>query len=230
LLHKPVAKLEIAGDIDERVMNFLEVLRTRTAELVQALQLTPWHEGEFRRCLEAADDALEDARRFFVTCWSSIKGGPTPGPTDFRWQKTMTRRSSAVSDVARLSHPYVAAARLANVQFLVRDALEIIESVCGTGCLIYFDPPYVTVTRTRRQNGYRHEFSEAQHIAAAELLLAHNGPVVVSGYASTLYESLYERRGWQRVERQQATNSGGRATECLWLSPLTVEQLSLSYE
>lgn len=219
LLRKPMAKLEVANDIDARVMNFFEVLHTRTDELVYALDLTPWHEAEFWRCLQLSADALEDARRFFFTSWASVKGGPISGASDFRWQKKQTRRSAAVKDTDDLSHLFAAAKRLKNVQFLCRDGLSVIEKMRGTGALIYFDPPYLVRTRTRKTGGYMYEPSEEWHAAAAELLRVHNGPVLVAGYRSALYHDLYEVHGWTRVERVQQTNSGGSAVECLWLSP-----------
>ena len=221
LLHKPAAKLEIANDLDGRVINFFQVLRARPGELVEAINLTPWHEGEYRAALAVADDPLEDARRFFLTCWASVRGGPAAGPGDFRWQKKLTRRSAAVRDVANLGHLLQAAARLKNVQFLQRDALDVIGRMAGTGALIYFDPPYLASTRVNRR-GYRHEPAAAWHVEAADLLRAHGGPVIVAGYRSALYEGLYEAHGWQRVERRQGTNSGGSAVECLWLSPAAV--------
>jgi DNA adenine methylase len=220
LLRKPPCKLEIANDRDGRVVNFFAVLRERPDELLALLALTPWHETEYRHCLPEAADPLEDARRFFFVCWAGVKGGPNPGPADFRWQKTNTRRSAAVKDTADLTHLLAAAERLKNVQFLSRDALEVIDKMRGTGALIYFDPPYLAETRTRRNGGYRYEPAAGWHIAAAERLRAHDGPVVVAGYASALYADLFEAKGWSRVEREQRTNSGGTAVECLWLSPL----------
>lgn len=227
LLRKPPAKLEIAGDIDGRVMCFFRVLRERPAQLVEALRLTPWHEGEYRLCLEPATDELEEARRLFFSSWASVRGGPAPGRSDFRWQKTQTRRSAAVRDIAELEHLYAAAERLRNVQFLQRDGLELVAKMRGTGALLYCDPPYVPETRTR-QNGYRHEPGREWHRDLAALLLQHEGPVVLAGYASGLYEELYEARSWARLERRQSTNSGGHATECLWLSPETQRLLAAS--
>ena len=222
LLQKPAAKLEVANDSDGRVVNFFEVLRTRPDELIGAINLTPWHEGDYRRALAVAADPLEDARRFFLTCWASVRGGPAARPGDFRWQKKNTRRSAAVRDVADLSHLLQAADRLKRVQFLQRDALDVIGRMRGTGALIYFDPPYLASTR-RERRGYRHEPAAAWHVEAADLLRAHEGPAIVAGYRSALYAEGYEAHGWQRVERRQGTNSGGSAVECLWLSPALVE-------
>ena len=219
LFRKPLSKLETVNDIDGRIVSFFEILRTQPHELIQAILLTPWAEEEFQICIhEEEQDPLEDARRVFFSSWASVRGGPNIGPADFRWQKKLTRRSSAVSDIARLGHLYQAAARLKNVQILNRDALEVIDKHAGTGALIYFDPPYLQSKRSNVR-GYRFEVNETWHVAAAELLRKHNGPVVISGYRSELYKYLYEANGWRRVEKQQRTNSGGSAMECLWLSP-----------
>ena len=84
LLRKPPSKLEIANDLDGRVMAFFQVLRERPAELVEALRLTPWHEGEYLESLEPATDLLEEARRFFLSSWASVRGGPYPRPENLR--------------------------------------------------------------------------------------------------------------------------------------------------
>ena len=208
--------LPVVGD----VVNFFRVLRDRTPDLLQALAYTPWAEDEYRLCLEPSDDPLEEARRFFLACWASVRGGPCPGPGDFRWQKRLTRRSAAADDVIRLDHLSAVARRLKHVQILNRDALRLLDVVLEadeTGdCLIYFDPPYVHATRANRR-GYRHEVDDAWHAAAAELLRRARGPVVVSGYPSPLYAGLYEAHGWARHERAFGTNSGGRRVEAVWV-------------
>jgi len=139
LLRKPASKLEIANDIDGRVVNFFDILRAQPEELAHAIHLTPWHEAEYRRSLTPSLDPLEDAWRFFFTAWASVKGGPIPGSSDFRWQKVDARYSAAVKDTANLSHLLAAADRLKNVQFLCRDGLSVITKMAGTGALIYFD-------------------------------------------------------------------------------------------
>lgn len=220
LLRKPPCRLETLNDRDGRVVNFFRVLRGQTADLLQALAGTPWAEDEYRHCLATSDDPLEDARRFFLVCWASVRGGPRPGPGDFRWQKRLTRRSAAADDIIRLDHLSAIAQRLKHVQILNRDALQLIDIVLEADpagdYLIYFDPPYVHATRANRR-GYRHEVDDAWHTAAAALLRRARGPVVVSGYPSPLYAELYEAYGWARHERGFVTNSGGRRVECVWV-------------
>ena len=224
LLRKQPSKLEIANDIDGRLMAFFRVLRERPDELIQAIRLSPWHEGEYLLNLERADEELEEARRFFLSCWASIQGGPAPGPADFRWQKKETRRSPAPQDIIRLEHLLQAAERLKRVQFLQRDGLDLIRKMRATGALLYVDAPYLAETR-KRLDGYRHEAGDREwHEELATLLLQHEGPALIAGYRSSLYEQLYEQAGWSRVEREQQANSGKRAIECLWLSPILQSQ------
>ena len=66
--------------------------------------------------------------------------------------------------------------------------------------------------------------TEEWHAAAAGLLRAHAGPVLVSGYASELYADLYEAHGWRRVDRAFQANSGSTRVESLWIS-LTAQAL-----
>jgi len=67
--------------------------------------------------------------------------------------------------------------------------------------------------------------SNDDHREFAELLYALKGFVVLSGYPSKIYEDLFESKGWQRVDREARVLGGGKKTECLWLSPRTVEAL-----
>lgn len=221
LLRKDRAKLEVVNDLDNRVINFFTMLREKPAELAEALQLTPWHQTEFYLALIPDTDPFEDARRFAFACWASVAGGPKPRLNDFRWQKTETRRSPASADIPKTEHLTAIAKRLRHVQFLCQDATSVIRKMRGSQAVIYFDPPYLATTR-RNTTAYRIEPDDAWHVAAAGLLRQHDGPVIISGYASELYAAIYEQHGFKRIDRRQRTNSGGVATESLWLSPLAM--------
>jgi len=93
LFNKPAVKLESINDIGGRMVTFFQVVRANPDDLIHRIRLTPWAEAEFKICLRPSKDKLEDARRFFFSCWASIKGEPNPSPADFRWQKKLTWRS-----------------------------------------------------------------------------------------------------------------------------------------
>ena len=226
LLRKPPSKLETVNDLDGRTINFFRVLRECPDDLVRAIRLTPWAEDEFRLSREIADDPREDARRFFVHCWTSMQGGPT-NRTGFRIQRTSAARGTTPpQDIINIDHLYVVAERLKRVQILSRDARDVIELFRRKpDCLIYCDPPYLRETRASK-TGYVHDSDPQLHTDIAALLCAEDTECLaaISGYASGLYTELYEARGWLRHDRTARVNGdrrvgGNTRVESLWVSP-----------
>jgi DNA adenine methylase len=80
--------------------------------------------------------------------------------------------------------------------------------------LVYVDPPYLGETRDAGPD-YRHEFTEADHIALAKVLRETKGKVVVSGYESELYNDLYH--DWQVFKCKTTSVSNQERTEVLWV-------------
>lgn len=226
LLQKPPVKLETANDLDGRVVNFFQILRDQPDELLRLLHLTPWAETEYRQSHQSSQNPLEEARRFFCHCWMSIQGGPFAGKSGFRFQKTINGRyTTPASDISNLEHLYAVADRLKNVQWLQRDALDVIALYAKTDeALLYIDPPYLETTRTQK-NGYHYETSPALHQALFDTLQEVRGLCVISGYQDIAYTDLYEQAGWQRVDRPALAQNGGKRVESLWLSPLTLKAL-----
>jgi DNA adenine methylase len=74
-----------------------------------------------------------------------------------------------------------------------KDALELLPMWDSPGTVFYADPPYLPDTR-RAKSVYKHEMTEDQHVALAKALNQVKGSVLVSGYASSLYDDLYA--GW----------------------------------
>jgi DNA adenine methylase len=114
-----------------------------------------------------------------------------------------------------------AAARLAHVSLECRDALDVIRDYGKHDeVLIYADPPYLGSTRTSRQ--YLVEMShDAEHQALAEVLHECKATVVLSGYASPLYDDLYADWHQRSVETYtgQGNHTGGgdsTRTEVFW--------------
>ena len=80
--------------------------------------------------------------------------------------------------------------------------------------LVYSDPPYLLHTRTSGRR-YRHDYEERDHIELVELLKTLPCHVILSGYASSLYDGLLS--GWNNIELQ-VMNQGGVRTEKLWFN------------
>lgn len=99
--------------------------------------------------------------------------------------------------------------------FIEADAIDFLEPSSFQGNeLIYCDPPYLPQTR-RRQNVYRFDYTEGDHVVLLNRLLALPCFVVISGYQSELYDNLLS--GWNSFQFPAKTHQGVR-TEWVWFN------------
>lgn len=223
LLRKQPAKFEIYNDVAEDVVNFFRVLRDREEELRRSLSLTPFSRLEFSLALEATDDPLERARRFYVRSWQGWSGStqkPYDGwklqPRDWHKQNTEIDRRWL-----NLDHLLPIADRLRRVQIECRPAGKVIAQCDSAETLFYVDPPYPHTTRSRRWRGiaYQHELSDDDHVHLLNQLLKVEGFVVLSCYESGFYSHTLEGAGWRKVSKSTNTLRGTACVEHLWLNP-----------
>lgn len=168
--------------------------------------------------LSKVDDELEVARRVWSRLTQGRMGKMDGGPSNWRYRVDTSVgpiQSYLDRGVDRL-HP--AAKRLRRVSIENLPALEIIDKYGGSGdvCL-YIDPPYLGDTRDN-DAVYRYEMATPEeHAELAAALSNVEASVVVSGYRSELYDSLYE--GWYTEEWATSTTQGGKGKatcEVLW--------------
>ncbi len=224
LLRKEPSKIEVYNDLDKQVVNFWKVMRDRTtcAELARAVDFTPFAREEFEASYEPSDDPVEAARRFVVRCFF---GFGTAGSVDVRdsngFRSCDLRRSStynrdwngAPEAIVRAGNRFKDCT-IENLDFRI-----LIPKFDSETTFYYVDPPYLMETRQAGGKGYVHELSKECHRQLAWMLKAVKGKVMISGYPSSLYESLYD--GWQRREKKVAA-AGQRGavsrTEVLWMN------------
>lgn len=215
LLAKPRSIAETVNDLDGRLVAFWRVLRDNPERLAEVAGLTPHSRAEYETATQELSDELsvENARRVWVvlTQGRSHSLAPTGWWTRKRGQ-SFTPSAYIKRYAARMPE---AAERLNGVSIESRDALEVIsdygteESVC-----IYADPPYLGSTRAKN---YAHELlDDGAHHAFAEVCHSVRARLLISGYASPLYEQLFE--GWSRLEVAAPTALSGDTTrtEVLW--------------
>jgi DNA adenine methylase len=221
LLAKPPVRMETVNDLDGDLMAFWDVLRNRPADLARACQLTPHSRAEYKRCREnpGADSDLERARRVWVLLTQG-RGGTLGSLTG--WRHFVAPRGSSIGMPGYLDG-YVermaaAAGRLHAVSLECMPALDLIAKYGrDPEVLLYVDPPYLGSTRAVL---YRHEMkTEVEHRDLAQALHACQAAIVLSGYASPLYdEDLYA--DWYRLHLPTMTGNGRDGakdrTEVLW--------------
>jgi DNA adenine methylase len=223
LLRKRPSQVEIYNDIDERVVNFFRMARSRTSELSTQLLLTPYARSEAITCRERSPDPLEDARRSCVLSWQLFGGGQGQWHTAFRIQRgSSPNNTTGIWQRLPLQLPDVAK-RLRRVQIENLPALDCIARYDAPDTLFYLDPPYLQVTRSKwRKSAYRHEMADPDHIQLADLLHSIEGMALLSGYPSELYDGLYP--DWQRIDTEARTDRGKTVVESLWISPAAQAQ------
>lgn len=213
---KSPSAIEVLNDLNGDVVNFFDILRSQTDELVRAIDLTPVSRREYLRSFEACTDPLERARRFYIRSWQGFRGGGTHDPAGWRFRVDDVERS-ATREWSRLDGLILGAHRLKDAQLECDTALAVIERCDTPQTLFYVDPPYVIKARSRKDKRYVHEMTDSEHRQLAEVLHHVQGMVLLSGYKSELYLELYA--DWHFSTKSATTNGNSVALEYLWCSP-----------
>ena len=226
LLRKPRAYSEVYNDLDDEVVNLFRVLRDPEAgpRLVEALRLTPFARAEFEESYVPAEEPVERARRLVVRSYMGhgADGVTSPYRTGFR-SNALKRGSTPQRDWE--NYPEALGRTIARLREVIvenRDALEVMAKHDSQDTLHYVDPPYVWETRSRidrKPDGgnYRHELTDAQHVELLKSLRDLRGMVVLSGYATEMYDGMLA--DWRRIEREAHADGGRDRTEVLWINP-----------
>lgn len=217
---KPPSKIETINDLDGEIVNLFRVIREQPEALERAVALTPYSREEYERSWErhkAGDvtDPVELARLTLIRYWQShgscsyYKGG---------WKNDRAGRERAYAAQYWTKLPaWIAGAvdRLKDAQIEHGPAVDVIRRFACPDVLIYADPPYLG--STRKQKMYSVEMAEeAQHKELLGALLAHPGPVILSGYDNELYNDTL--KGWDKLHHKAQSECGGARTETLWLN------------
>lgn len=217
LLAKPVSRFETVNDLYGELMTFWRILRDRPVDLARVCALTPHSRAEYAAAEDLSGDELEVARRVWVRL-SQSRSGLLGRKTGWRFYVDPGGSSSSMPDylVGYVGRIAAAAERLHSVSLECRPALKVIDAYGRSAevCL-YVDPPYLGSTRTGAH--YAHEMrADAEHLELLEVLRACNASVVLSGYASELYDGALP--GWSRVEIPSFNGnaSSGARTEIVW--------------
>lgn len=211
---KAPSRFEIINDVDSDVVNFFQVLRDRPDDLEAVCALTPHARTEFDAADLTADvNDLERARRFWVRINQSF--AKTHGDRT-GWSITTARTQSVPGSIlSRIGRFAWVADRLMGATIECCDGAELIDRLATPDTVIYADPPYLH--STRRQNkqlsadDYRQEMTDDDHARLADALCRTAAFVILSGYASPLYESLYD--GWHRIDRAVTAFSSNARTK-----------------
>lgn len=213
LLSKPRARLEVYNDMDGDMVALFRALRDRPGDLADAIALTPFARQEHQEAYEEAEDDVERARRVLIRSHFGHGSSGIHRATGFR---AAGLRAGPLPVHGWMSLPEtirVAAERMRGVVIERRPAVQVMQAHDGPQTVHYVDPPYLPETRDKGRD-YRHEMTVAEHEEMLRALRDMRGSVVLSGYASALYdEALHD---WRRIEIKTRADRAAERTEVLW--------------
>lgn len=223
LLAKDGARWETVNDLDGLLVNFWQVLRDRPEELARVAMLTPHSREEYAAACEDISldlDDLERARLVWVRITQGRKNTTRPGAAShWRYGQVAAAKGTSWPSylTAYVERMHDVALRLKNVSIENRDAVALVKDYGQheMNC-IYLDPPYVASSRVSLKQ-YRLEAADDEfHTRLAAALNECKASVVLSGYASPIYEDLYP--GWHSLELKAPPKLSGNAgpAEVLW--------------
>ena len=222
---KARSRIETVNDLDGEVVNLFECIRLDPERLAHLVHWTPYSRQIYEQTyIECPRDPYERAAVFLTKCNMGYGYRTTGERVGWKNDVQGRERAYAAKDWTELpSRIMEVAERLRGVQIECQPAVEIIERYNHPNVLIYADPPYVLGTRNREQ--YRCEMSDRDHRDLLDVLLAHRGPVLLSGYDSELYRDAL--RGWHVEWKVSRTHALVQKQEGLWTNFEPQAQLNL---
>lgn len=209
---------ELINDRSGDIVNLFQVLRDQPDALCTALELTPYARDEFRASAAIPVDAgsVERARLFLVRVWFA-HGGKLGTAAGWRMWRVARKPADSMPMVWNTLPDRIRAIvdRLKLVHIENRDFREIIPMYRRPEALIYADPPYVR-SAIGSDRHYQHDMTDADHLGLIDLLDAHPGPVLLSGYRTELYDDRLAH--WVRHDVQVNAYRSSLRTESLWLN------------
>ncbi len=103
-----------------------------------------------------------------------------------------------------------------NTALLQGCGISFLEYYPWTGQeFVYADPPYLLATRGGRKY-YKAEMTDADHCRLIEIIKKIPANVMISGYASRLYDDALA--GWERITFQSWTRAHTPRQEIIWMN------------
>jgi len=223
-LNKDPSSEEIIGDIDKGVVCVFKALRDEPKEFLTRIKRTRYTERAFKmaqnRSESEFDDYIDQAINEYVLrrmsrgglkkafAWSDRERGGKPGDVN-AWE-TMIDQLPSIAE------------RVKNTTILNKNFIEVFKVCDEENTLFYLDPPYLHSTRTEGSTDlYENEMTVEDHINMLHLAKNARGKVIISGYASPLYNRNLE--GWKCKKKNVANHSSQsktkkRRVECIWIN------------
>lgn len=225
LFNKPRSNIETVNDLDGNVVNLFEWIKKDPERLAYEIYYTPYAREVYEKAFSAVpEDSFGKAVNFYIRL--NMGHGFRTNGEKVGWKNDVQGRERAYAsqDWCNLPEKIIQAAeRLRGVQIECRPAVDVIERFNHPKVLVYNDPPYVLGTRHGKQ--YRYELDDKGQNDLLDVLLAHKGPVIISGYDNNLYNDRLQ--GWYKEYTTCYSQVCSKKQEVIWMNYEPVKQMNL---
>ncbi len=225
LFNKPRSNIETVNDMDGSVVNLFRWIKNDPEKLAHEIYYTPYSRQVYDDSFKSVpDDSLQRAVNLCVRL--NMGHGFRTNGKKVGWKNDIQGRERAYAALdwtTMQDRIMTAAERLRGVQIECKPAIDVIKRFNFDNVLIYADPPYVLSTRHGKQ--YKHEMDDDDHEQLLQSLLAHKGPVIISGYDSDVYNDLL--KGWYRKHQTAYSQVCSKKDEVIWMNFRPDDQMRL---
>lgn len=193
-LAKKPSRFELVNDKNDKLINFLLVLRDNPDELYKKCEALPYSESLYEKYKwdDEPQDPLERATRFFYIVRCGFSGGGHKYKTGF--SVTVTQGASKVQAYySAVQNLKAMAERIKQWHILNRDFEDVLIKYDSRDTFHFIDSPYVGC-----ENLYTGGFTNEDHTRLRHALESIKGKAMVCYYDDPLVNELYS--GWYRVE------------------------------
>ena len=190
LLNKPRCNREIYNDLNSDLANLMRFIRDDFDRLKLRLQEISCEESVYYTWKSLiTNDVFDSAVRAYVLYRMSRGGNAGSFSKSKRTYggipENISSWKSSIENLKRVSE------RLQGVEIRCECAFKLIEEFSSPDVIFYLDPPYVKSSRVSPKI-YKLEMMDADHTKLAEICKKSNSKILLSGYNSDLYLSLFK--------------------------------------
>ena len=217
---KPKSKGESINDIDNRVVNFYRVMKTKEKfyQLQEMIQATPHSESDYKKSKTILKDTtfsdVERAWAFWVQTNMSFGKKIGGGFTFDKKGKTTKGTANKKKD---FTDKYLL--RLEKTEIFQRDAVELIKLKDDKDTFFYCDPPYINTNQ-----GHYKGYTKENYTDLLNTLSNIKGKFLLSSYPDDILKKYVSKYNWNYEEIKMSLCAGNskdtngirdKKTECL---------------
>ena len=197
---KPKSEVEVINDINNEVINFFKVIKTKFPELQKEIQSTLHSRELYKRAMEIYNNPIKysDVKRAWAL-WTATNQGFAGMIGSWGFGKDDSKEAALANKRDAFTKEYEQ--RLTKVQVENNSAIKVINRCDDKETFIYADPPYIG-----SDQGHYKGYSEDDYRELLNALSKVKGKFLLSSYPSKILTTYINKYKWkvQKVTKSVA--------------------------